>query len=272
MTDILINILTQTVQFIAVVYAVGFIIYLLNKLFYRIVDGNKAVCYATGFIGTPVHELSHALMCVVFCHRIKEIKLFKVDEKSGTLGYVRHSYNPRNLYQAAGNYFIGVAPIIVGTVILYFSMRFLLPDDTYLRISGRMAALAGASGNAWAAFSGVFTTMGLMVADVFGAITSGFKWWIFILIVFFIALHMNLSGADIKGSLRGLPIVVLFIVIINFALGFIKPVYGGFTAFMVSAGGYLTGMLLLSVIFSAICLLFGLVIRGIMELFRHLHR
>lgn len=271
MTDILINILTQTVQFIAVVYAVGFVIYLLNRLFYRIVDGNKAVCYATGFIGTPVHELSHALMCVVFCHRINEVKLFNVDEESGTLGYVRHSYNPRNLYQAAGNYFIGVAPIIVGAVILYFAMRFLLPD-TYLLISGRLAALAGASGNAWAAFSGVFTTMGLMVADVFGAITSGYMWWIFILIVFFIALHMNLSGADIKGSLRGLPIVVLFIVIINLALGFINPVYGGFTAFMGAAGGYLTGMLLLSVIFSAICLLFGLVIRGIMELFRRFRR
>ena len=141
MIAILINILTQVVQFIGIVYVVGFVIYLLNKLFYKIVKGNRAVCYATGFIGTPVHELSHALMCVVFMNRITEIKLFQIDEESGTLGYVRHSYNPRNLYQLAGNYFIGVAPIIMGAVILYFAMRFLLPE-TCGQISERMTALA----------------------------------------------------------------------------------------------------------------------------------
>ena len=65
------NILLQIGFFIGAVYLVGFLISLLNRLFYSLVDHSQGVCYATGFIGTPIHELSHALMCVVFRHKIE---------------------------------------------------------------------------------------------------------------------------------------------------------------------------------------------------------
>ena len=89
--------------FVGVVYLVGFVIFLLNKLFYRLLGGGRFVCYLTGLVGTPIHELSHALMCLLFGHRIVEMRLFRVDGKSGTLGYVSHSYRKSNLYQVLGN-------------------------------------------------------------------------------------------------------------------------------------------------------------------------
>lgn len=267
MESILTNIIVQLIYFVVVVFVAGFLISLLNRLFYRIVKQQKAVCYATGFIGTPIHELSHALLCLVFLHRIDEIKLFQFDDGSGVLGYVNHSYNKRNVYQQMGNYFIGIAPILVGTLIVFFSTQLLLPD-AFVRIGGQLSVLAGISdgGISWNSLSVVFQTLGVMIGTVFGAITTGWQWWLFILIVFCIALHMNLSGADIKGSLRGLPFVILILVVLNLALGFFGGVYRSFTSFMNLVGSYLMGTLLLSLIFSAICILIALLIRGIIEL------
>lgn len=267
--DILMNIIVQLIYFVGFVFIVGFIISLLNRLFYVIVKHNKAVCYATGFIGTPVHELSHALLCLVFFHKIEKIKLFQIDDSNGVLGYVNHSYNKKNIYQLIGNYFIGVAPILCGTVIIYFATKFLLPD-TYSEITKCLNELAPIQGTGlseeW--FVNMFVTLGGMIKAIFVGITTGYKWWIYILIIFCIALHMNLSGADIKNSLLGLPFVIIVIAVINLIFGFfIKSAYTDFLGFMNSAGSYLTGTLLLSLIFSAITIIIGLLFRGVISLF-----
>ena len=100
-----------------------------NRLFYSSIGNkSKVLCYATGFIGTPIHELSHALMCLIFGHKITEIKLFQINSADGVLGYVKHSYNPKNIYQRVGNFFIGTAPVIIGFLILTGLFDLLLPD------------------------------------------------------------------------------------------------------------------------------------------------
>ncbi len=114
----LINTLIQIGIFVVSIYVVGFIISIINKLFYKIAGTSKAVIYGTGIIGTPIHELSHALFCVIFLHKITEIKLFQINSEDGTLGYVKHAYNKKNIYHLIGNFFIGVAPILIGTIIL----------------------------------------------------------------------------------------------------------------------------------------------------------
>ena len=96
---ILTNTLEQLLSFVGIVYLVGFIISILNRAFYSLVGNTRATVYATGFIGTPIHEISHALMCILFGHRIVEMKLFQIDSDDGTLGYVKHTSNPRNIYQ-----------------------------------------------------------------------------------------------------------------------------------------------------------------------------
>lgn len=263
MGTILMNFALQLFCFVGIVAIVGFLIFLLNKLFYFVITGDRIVCYATGVIGTPVHELSHALACVIFFHHIEEIKLFQIDDETGTLGYVKHSYNKRNVYQMIGNFFIGVAPILCGTAIIYLLIRFMLPTayaEIAQELSGMSALQRAGDYSAW--FLQILLLPWQMFKAVFGAFSAGFLWWIFFLVAFCLSLHMNLSGADIKGALMGLPFVIGFLFALNLALGFL-PVYGGFTSFMNAAGGYLAGTLLLSLVFSLIAVAIGAVGRGI---------
>ncbi|MDR3490768.1 MAG: hypothetical protein P4M12_01845 [Gammaproteobacteria bacterium] len=60
-----------------------------NRYFFA-AYGMKGIL-ATAWLGTPIHELGHALMCLIFAHKIKDIKLLTLNQADGTLGYVSHS-------------------------------------------------------------------------------------------------------------------------------------------------------------------------------------
>lgn len=261
MVTIFLNILVQLFYYIGGVVLVGYLISLINKTFYKIFP-TITVCYVTGFLGTPVHELSHALMCVVFGHKINAIKLFQIGSEDGTLGYVQHSYNQKNIYQVIGNYFIGTAPIFCGSALLLLAMRYLAPTaffNTYANLDEYIVLLQ-------VDFSSLLLTEGLkvvgaVIVSVFSAmLTDGFLWWLFLIIAFCLALHMNLSGPDIQGSIKGCLLLIVLIVALNLILGF-TPIYNDFLDVMNLGGGYLFTALLLSLIFSLIMLAIGILLR-----------
>ena len=264
------NILLQIAFFIGVVYGVGFIISLMNRFFYSLVNYSKGVCYATGFIGTPIHELSHALMCVVFRHKIDEIKLFQVDDENGVLGYVRHSYNQKSIYQRVGNYFISVAPIVCGTAVLFLLIKLLLPQ-TFTMMSAYLAAFsskaqAGLTAQNVSYLIGTFTGM---AQTLFFSYTVGLNFWIFVILALCIALHQNLSGADIKNSLSALPILIGLLVVVNAVWYFIFPAtYLSFVGVMNTAGGFLVCGLLLALLCSLIPLTLALLLSLLKKVLR----
>lgn len=268
-TEVLLNVLIQFLYFVVSVFVVGFLISQINKLFYRTVEQKRGFCYATGIIGTPVHELSHALMCILFGHKIVEMKLFQIDEETGVLGYVNHSYNPRNIYHRMGNYFIGVAPIVGGTALIYLVIRFLLPatyTDTSNALNELVVAMEGASFGEM--LSSILSAFGKMFLAFFSDIST-WKWWVFIVFAFCIALHMNLSGADIKGAASALPILILVLVAVNFIVYWIgSGAYEAMVGGMATVGCYLIGVLVLSLMLSVLTLIVGLLVRGITGLFK----
>ena len=252
--------LVQVFLFIVVIGVVGYLISLINRVFYTLTGNSAKVCYATGFIGTPIHELAHAAMCLVFFHKIEEMKLFQIGD-DGTLGYVNHSYNPRNLYQRVGNYFIGIAPIILGGVVLLFGMKYLMPTmflDFEEYVEDFVKLQKDGFGFEWFAFA-LVVLKGMFVALING-IGHGY-WYIFFILALCIAIHMNLSGADIKGSLSALPILIAILAVANFGLGILaKGVYKSFVSVMSTIGGYIAGMLMIALAFSILALLLALVV------------
>ncbi len=264
MKEIFLNVLAQLIYFVGNVFLIGFLISLVNRLFYRLVKHKKGFCYATGIIGTPIHELSHALLCLVFFHKIEEMKLFQIDNENGVLGYVRHSYRKKNIYQSLGNYFIGIAPIVCGSLILYFSMRYLLPytySELTAYLNDLVALQSGGVSFEWISYA--YTIAAGTLKALLSEIAVGYPWWIFVLQAACIALHMNMSGADIKSSLLSLPILCVLIIAVNLILGLgFHTAYTRFVNGVNLMGAYLTGMLLLSLIFSFFYLALGLLVRG----------
>ncbi|HNX57819.1 MAG TPA: hypothetical protein PKK43_01880, partial [Spirochaetota bacterium] len=95
----------QIIWLLGLVFVFGFILYLLARMTrttYGKSVGSKLDIIVTGWIGTPVHELGHAAFCLIFGHRITDMKLYDPDPSDGTIGYVCHSYN-NSPYQKIGN-------------------------------------------------------------------------------------------------------------------------------------------------------------------------
>ncbi len=257
------NVLLQLLYVIGSIFIIGFIINLLNKVFYGITRYNSLAIYGTGFFGTPIHELSHAVMCLLFAHKIEEIKLFQIDNETGTLGYVVHSYNKKNIWALIGNYFIGIAPIACGAVFLFFGIKFLLPE-TFVAVSGELEEFSAyiGDGASWGWFSKLFELFFGFISALFSEALNTYKWWIFIFLAMCIALHMNLSGADIKGALPSLPIVAVVVILLNVIFGIISDsFYSGYLNLANRVGGYIIGILLLSVTLSLFYVAFALLVK-----------
>lgn len=241
---------------IGLIVIFGFLIALCNRMFYKNFGSyGLKVCYITGAIGTPIHECSHALFCLIFGHKINEIKLFQINSDDGTLGYVNHSYNPKNIYQKIGNFFIGVAPIIIISAILYLIAYFLMPG--FISNIYDSFDVNDFFGN----FGGVFKGL-LNVLSSFFKCALSWQWWVFLIFGIFLSLHMTLSPADIKGALSGIILLLVAVLIADVIIGLISAkILNTVTQAILSVSGYLLCILVLSLIISVLAVLISLIFR-----------
>jgi len=173
-------------------FVIGFALYFVTRLRDRAFAesvGQKAELFLTGWIGTPVHEMGHAIFCVLFRHTITEAKFFSPDE-NGTLGYVKHEYNPKSSYQQIGNFFIGIAPMLFGTVVIYALLGILFPQYSETN---------------WYVFKIFLNT------DNF----SDWRFWLFLYLSVGIASHMKLSAPDFKSAAGGFVTLLCLIFLVN---------------------------------------------------------
>jgi len=165
--------------------------------------------------GTMIHELGHAFFCLVFGHKIVAIKLFAPNDQ--TLGYVRHSFNNRSLYQRIGNFFIGTGPIWFGSVIVVLLLRLLLgvplanqgatPTDTLQSTHGLIVLALDVTAASWQAFVGLIST----------AHISSWRFCVFAYLVICIGSHITLSLADLQNAWQGLLALILTLATVNLA-------------------------------------------------------
>ena len=135
--------------------------------------GRRMHLYLFGLLGTVIHEGSHVLACLLFRHRIHQVKWFDAQATDGALGSVEHSYNAASSYQRVGTIVIGIAPLLVGAAIILWAAQQLLgvsPSDARGRAFD--APLSH-----WALFTYVSISVG-------GS--------------------MHLSAADVRGTWRGI--------------------------------------------------------------------
>ena len=248
--------------FVQLVFTVGFVmlyggfISLCNRCFYD-ACGNTAfgIVRLTGYIGTPIHEFSHALMCLLFGHRVKKISLFGDSRRARTLGYVEHTYYRKNIYHQIGNFFIGISPILAGGAVILLLVRVLTPD-VYFSMSAETGNIRAAfsegmnEGALWAVMRGI----GAMFVSLFSLDSfMDWRWWICMVLVFSIAIHMEISRSDIVSGIRGLGVIAVLLLVADIVLGLLFPAtLSAVTAACVTAGVFIALLMLIPAMFSFI--------------------
>lgn len=213
------NLAIETIKLLAILLApfavFAFVIHFLERLIQRRLAerfGWNSVLW-TGWLGTPIHELSHALMCRVFHHRIDEIALFEPDRQSGRLGFVRHSFKSGDWYQELGNFFIGIAPLMGGSAVLVVLLWVFFPGA----IEGAFAASKQADMN------GPFEQLTAIITAIAEHIFAAKNWasgrfWLFVYFVLCVGGHMAPSPSDYEGASRGVIFVIVGLLVLTVGL------------------------------------------------------
>jgi len=196
-------------------YLAGFV----QKRSYSLM-GRKIYLGLFGWLGTMIHELGHAVFCVLFRHRINKMKLFSINPTSDKLGYVNHSYNPNSIYQSIGNFFIGIGPILFGSVVIYGLSQLLLRSDILQSIETLriQSTDAGVWDYSLQAVASVWNGVRTLYADLFtGENLTDWRLYLFLYIVFCIGSSITLSPGDMKGAGRGLAAFIGVLFLLNVA-------------------------------------------------------
>lgn len=199
---------------IGAVVICGLVVGLCERLFLFLMGPGvgRGVVIGTSIIGTPIHELSHALMCLIFGHKIQEIKLWQPSSEDGTLGYVTHAYHPRNLYHILGNLFIGVGPIFGGLGIITLCMLICFPNTLSEYVTSATAMVQSGEGIGAILLGGlkiipnICKEFSMQDVPVWGRIIA-------LIVMFSVSLHINLSLADIKGAATAIPLYLVLVLI-----------------------------------------------------------
>ncbi len=220
----------QLLGVLGIFFAFGFVLSKLQEWTqnaYRRAFGWFGIIW-TAWIGTPFHELSHAFFAKLFGHKLIEVSLFSPNQATGGLGHVDHSYNPRNIYQKLGNFFIGAAPMIIGTFILAGLLYLLVPNGKQV-----FQALPDSLSNAGSVVSSLREAFQLLFSN---ANLHAWNFWLFLYVSFAIASHLAPSKQDRKNMWAGFFWIVLILFLVNLVALFLRA---DVTAYILSVNRYL---------------------------------
>ncbi|HGM4118402.1 TPA: hypothetical protein ACKPED_004853 [Pseudomonas aeruginosa] len=169
-------------------------IFVWGKLVSRFSVKTWIVYRNTGIIGGPVHEMAHAIACLLFGLRIRKLALFAPDAITGQLGYVEFSYSPFSLRNSIGLLIQGIAPLLVGGAFAVLSLgtssEQSLPNQGLVPLVVWIATVATGSVTA--------------IVDLGTDSLQGFALALLVLVV---SMHAIPSTADIALGLKGFTII-----------------------------------------------------------------
>lgn len=259
--DVLLATLTHLTILLAPIMFLGLIMHLISQQIEKLtvgIIGMPGYLYLFGWIGTAVHELGHLIFALLFGHQISNVKLFSFNANNPQQGYVKHSFNKKNIYQNLGNFLIGIGPILLGGSAL-FIIGYLIFDLKFNDIIINNIKLSDLSitESIFQVFSSIYD--GLMSTIKTIVNQENAAWWkylLFFYLLFSIGSAISLSQSDIKGSFSGLLLFIALILLLN-----LSTLWAGnfVTVLFTKISGLFSGfylMLLLSIVFNLGFLLF----------------
>lgn len=183
----------------ACILLIRFLSNLANQKLVNIFGFNSQIY--VGGLGVIIHELSHLVLAIIFLHHIDAVCLLRIpnnsDPNDTSLGYVRHSWSTNSVYQTIGNVFIGVAPVLCCTFIIFLILSSLnapiqsVHDRIYFQLRSNNLN-----------FETIFNAVGNYFTGIFKAQISSLPRTILdlVLITSICFGGFDLSSADLKAS------------------------------------------------------------------------
>jgi hypothetical protein len=203
---------------LALAFIMNFIARKNESLSYKVL-GQKIYLYVFGWLGTSVHELGHAIFAIIFAHKVSEIKLF-TPTSGKSLGQVKHSYAKGNPYQTTGNFFIGIGPILLGTLLLWLVTWFLFGLNIFQIAEKHDVVFNSKLFQSLGTLKNATINIGQGVWETFRFILANSNWLkmvLFFYLFYAIGSSISLSSSDIKGAFRGFIYFVVLLLFFNIA-------------------------------------------------------
>jgi hypothetical protein len=201
----------------------------------------------TGWLGVPVHELSHAAACLLFGHRVEKLSLFAPDPRTGQLGAVQHAWDRRSLYQQAGRFFVGVAPLAGGALVLLLLTRLLGPalSPAASVPEGDLLSAARAAADHAGRLLGALAS-----PDLAGRGLT----WLYLYLCLCVGAHMAPSSTDLRGSLPGLLLLLALLLAGNLLVAALGHDVSAGAALAARAVAPLLALLIVALALGVLCL------------------
>lgn len=184
--------------FVAVLLIPTLTIAVWDRLMHRMSVNTRRVYRLSGLIGVPIHELSHAVVCLAFGMRIKRISFYQANQASGTMGFVDFRYSPYSFVHAIGMALQGIAPLLAGAIIASL-------------LIGSAQELEPARGGVIGLLAWVSMVVQVTLDNLYFEATGGLYGASVALLVLIISMHAIPSLADIVTGLRGLIMLAMFL-------------------------------------------------------------
>lgn len=199
----------QLTAIFGIFFIFGFILSKLQewtqKKYYQTV-GWKGILW-TAWLGTPFHEFGHYFFAKIFRHKIHSFHIFQPNQKTGELGHINHSCNRYSLYQNIGNFFIGAAPMIFGSLMLALLLYLFVPNGQ--DIFSPLIGLNNLPDYILIGFKNTFIQL-FNLANL-----KSWNFWLFLYLSFCIASHLAPSKADRKNMWSGFLYIIVMLLLIN---------------------------------------------------------
>lgn len=236
-------------------FVLGSILYYLTGLVKNLALGlwGLGFFYFTA-IGVAVHELGHAVFALLFGHVVTRVNLFGPDPGTGAIGYVRHRWDGRNLFQNMGNFFIAMGPLILGSIVIYLAARLLmggrlLAPLASISVDPHYASSLAGLGSMLRSF--LSSAQGVLFALVQPANLRLWQFYAFLYVALAVGSNMHLSPADLLYAWSGFVALVIAMLLANLITLLVSGLAGQYASLVIRTLGTLYGFMLVAIVLSA---------------------
>lgn len=219
-------------------------------LLYRAI-GLKGIVTWTGWLGTPLHELSHVVVGKLFLVEITKVKLWEPDPTDGVLGYVRYRVprlRPAELHKVVGTFLMGIAPLFGGALFLLAALHLTSRDPAAMFAEARRFATLAESAPPDALGRGFVALVKAVYLTIFAEGPLSWRPWVFLYVAMCVGAHLAPSRADLQGGLSGLLVLLVAALFANAIALLLRAQPANAANVLARVTGPLTVMLLVALV------------------------